>query len=615
MNNFNYRRRKTATVNIGDTPLGSEFPIRVQSMTNTSTNDIEASVEQIMCIANAGAHYVRLTTQGVREVQNLGIIRQQVRQRGCDVPLVADIHFNPRAAMAAAQVTDKVRINPGNFVDPARQFKSLTYTDDEYKAELQRIHDALLPFIALCRKHGTAVRLGVNHGSLSDRIMSRYGNTAPGMVESVMEYLRVFVEQQFMDVVISMKASNVVVMVEAVRRLVAAMDAEDMHFPLHLGVTEAGFGEDGRIKSAVGIGALMSQGLGDTIRVSLSEDPELEVPVANKLVDYIASRENHPNINGHYCKDFDPLMPKRRIGNEIDQFVGGKTPIVISSCPPGEVTGSRRPDFFYSREGALNDSDRFIVPAAIYHGQDNTSPLFSLDNWNNDIDTPVKWLEVPASTPVEKMLFLKDCHNVALIITPDNINVSGCQQALIHALIDEGINCPVILHNCYLDDDSEWLQVKAGADLGAVLLNGMGDGVWLEAPDDDKPNEVVGYAFAILQAARLRTTKTEFISCPSCGRTMFDLQTTVHRVQEATEHLTHLKIGVMGCVVNGPGEMADADYGYVGAAVGKISLYKGKECIEKNIPEAEAIARLIALIKENGDWKEKQEIRYEKSEL
>ena len=585
--------------------MGSDLAIRVQSMTNTSTNDIEASVEQCLRIANAGAHYVRLTTQGVREAKNLGIIRQQLRERGCEVPLVADIHFNPRAALEAAQVTDKVRINPGNFVDPARQFKSLSYTDEEYQAELQRIHDSLVPFIELCRKHGTAVRLGVNHGSLSDRIMSRYGNTAPGMVESVMEYLRVFVEQQFMNVVISMKASNVVVMVEAVRRLVAAMDAEDMHFPLHLGVTEAGFGEDGRIKSAVGIGALLSQGIGDTIRVSLSEDPELEVPVANKLVEYISSREGHPHIEGKYSKNYNPLMPERRIGNNVKGLVGGKSPIVIASCRPEDVTGKRCPDFFYSSTGVQNGINRFIVPTAVYHGEENAYPLFSLDDWDSSIDAPVKWLEVPASTPIEKLLFLKDCDNVALILTPDNINVSGCQQALIHALIDENINCPVVLHNTYIDIDSEWLQVKAGADFGAVLLNGLGDGVWLEAPDYESQNEVIGYAFAILQAARLRTTKTEFISCPSCGRTMFDLQTTVRRVQEATAHLTHLKIGVMGCVVNGPGEMADADYGYVGAAVGKISLYKGKECVEKNIPEADAIPRLIALIKDNGDWIEK----------
>jgi len=571
-------------------------------MTNTSTNDIEASVEQCLRIAQAGAHYVRLTTQGVREAENLGIIRTEVRNHGCQVPLVADIHFNPRAAMAAAQVTDKVRINPGNFVDPARQFKSLSYTDEEYRAELQRIHDALVPFIELCRKHGTAVRLGVNHGSLSDRIMSRYGNTAQGMVESVMEFLRVFVEQNFKDVVISMKASNVVVMVEAVRRVVDAMDHEDMHFPLHLGVTEAGFGEDGRIKSAVGIGALMSQGLGDTIRVSLSEDPELEVPVANKLVEYIASRENHPHITGHFSKNFNPLLPERRISAPIAGMVGGKKPIVIASCNPNEVTGKRKPDFYFSPSGAVNDTDQFIVPASIFNGKNNTTPLFTLDNWDNNIAASIKWVEVPASTTIDKLEFIKNCSNAAIIVKPDNINVSGCEQALIHALVDEGINCPVILYNTYTDSDTEWLQVKAGADMGAVLLNGMGDGIWLDAPNYNNQDQVVGYAFAILQAARLRTTKTEFISCPSCGRTMFDLQTTVRKVQEATSHLTHLKIGVMGCVVNGPGEMADADYGYVGAAVNKISLYKGKQCIEKNIPEEDAIPRLIALIKDNGDW-------------
>ncbi len=375
-----------------------------------------------------------------------------------------------------------------------------------------------------------------------------------------------------------------------------------MHCPLHPGVTEAGFGEDGRIKSAVGIGALLSQGLGDTIRVSLSEDPELEVPVANKLVEYINSREGHPHIDGHYCKGFDPLQPQRRTGKSIADMAGGKKPIVIASCKPSEVTGTRRPDFYFSPIGALNDQDQFIVPATVFSGNQNTYPIFNLDNWNNEVNAPIKWLEVQASTPVEKLLFVKDFDNVVIIIKPDNINVSGCQQALIHTLNDNGINCPVVLHNTYTDDDNEWLQVKAGADMGAVLLNGMGDGLWLDAPNFQSQNDVVGFAFAILQAARLRTTKTEFISCPSCGRTMFDLQTTVHKVQEATAHLTHLKIGVMGCVVNGPGEMADADYGYVGAAVNRISLYKGKECIEKNIPETEAIPHLIALIKENGDW-------------
>ena len=545
MSVFDYKRRPTVTVNVGGTAMGSEWPVRVQTMTNTSTLDVERSAEQCRRCAQAGAHYVRLTAQGVREAESMGMIRNLLRSQGCDIPLIADIHFNPQAAFAAAALVDKVRINPGNFVDPARTFKSLTYTDDEYAAELQKIHDTLLPFIAICREHGTAVRLGVNHGSLSDRIMSRYGNTAAGMVESVMEFLRVFVAEGFHDVVISMKASNVVVMVEAVHRLVVAMDSEDMHFPLHLGVTEAGFGEDGRIKSAVGIGTLMAQGLGDTIRVSLSEDPEQEVPVAQKLVDYITSRAGHEPIAGELCPGYDPVCPPRRATREV---AGHKTPLVIASCEPQEMTGPMKPDF-------LADD----LPLA---------------------DAPL------------------------LVITPDNDNVPGSLLAQLHELERQGNTLPVVACVTYEDTDREWLQVKAAADLGAVMMSGLCDGIWIDAPCYPDQDEVVRMAFAILQACRMRMSKTEFISCPSCGRTMFDLQTTVRRVQEATAHLTHLKIGVMGCIVNGPGEMADADYGYVGAARGRISLYKNKECVEKNIPEDEAIDHLVALIKSCGDWRE-----------
>ena len=349
---MNYKRRTTISVAIGDTPLGSDYPIRVQSMTNTSTNDIEASVAQCRRIADAGADYVRLTAQGVREADNIGEIRSRLRAEGCMVPLVADIHFNPKAAFEAAQKTDKVRINPGNFVDAARTFKKLTYTDEEYRQELQRIHDALVPFIALCREHHTAVRLGVNHGSLSDRIMSRYGDTPAGMVESVMEFLRVFVAENFLNVVISIKASNTVVMVETVRRLVRAMDAEDMHFPLHLGVTEAGDGEDGRIKSAVGIGTLLAEGLGDTIRVSLSEEPEAEIPVARKLVDYITSRAGHKPIAGGFSKGYDPVCPQRRVTNEVAGVMGGRMkPIVIADVAPKALKGKMRPDFFFAADG------------------------------------------------------------------------------------------------------------------------------------------------------------------------------------------------------------------------------------------------------------------------
>ena len=601
---FNYNRRHTLSVNVGQIPMGSEWPIRVQSMTNTATDDVESSAAQCQRIAYAGAEYVRLTAQGVKQANSIGEISKLLRSQDCNIPLIADIHFNPQAALAAAAVCEGVRINPGNFVDPARTFKQLEYSDEEYQAELGRIREALLPFIAVCREHHTAVRLGVNHGSLSDRIMSRYGNTAAGMVESVMEFLRVFVDEGFMDVVISMKASNVAVMVEAVRRLVDAMDREDMHFPLHLGVTEAGFGEDGRIKSAVGIGTLMAEGLGDTIRVSLSEDPELEVPVARKLVDYITARAGHDLIEGEYCEGYDPLCPARRKSVTVDGLIGGTMqPVVIASYRPDEIDGTTvLPDFYYSGDGMIDGMHRFLVPLARWSGERNAYPLLTLGEWERCPATSLRFLQVPASTPVQRLEFLRDRNDTVLVITPVGINIPGSQQALTHALSAHGIHCPIVMRNTYADSSNDWLQVKAGADLGAVLMNRRADGIWLEAPNIHSGIEVVKYAFAVLQAARQRITKTEFISCPGCGRTMFDLQSTVKRVQQATSHLRHLKIGVMGCIVNGPGEMADADYGYVGAAAGRVSLYKGKQCIEMNIPEQDAIDRLLDLIKQNGDW-------------
>ena len=601
---FNYNRRHTLSVNVGQIPMGSEWPIRVQSMTNTATDDVESSAAQCQRIAYAGAEYVRLTAQGVKQANSIGKISKLLRSQDCNIPLIADIHFNPQAALAAAAVCEGVRINPGNFVDPARTFKQLEYSDEEYQAELGRIREALLPFIAVCREHHTAVRLGVNHGSLSDRIMSRYGNTAAGMVESVMEFLRVFVDEGFMDVVISMKASNVAVMVEAVRRLVDAMDREDMHFPLHLGVTEAGFGEDGRIKSAVGIGTLMAEGLGDTIRVSLSEDPELEVPVARKLVDYITARAGHDLIEGEYCEGYDPLCPARRKSVTVDGLIGGTMqPVVIASYRPDEIDGTTvLPDFYYSGDGMIDGMHRFLVPLARWSGERNAYPLLTLGEWEPCPPTSLRFLQVPASTPVQRLEFLRDRNDTVLVITPVGINIPGSQQALTHALSAHGIHCPIVMRNTYADSSNDWLQVKAGADLGAVLMNRRADGIWLEAPNIHSGIEVVKYAFAVLQAARQRITKTEFISCPGCGRTMFDLQSTVKRVQQATSHLRHLKIGVMGCIVNGPGEMADADYGYVGAAAGRVSLYKGKQCIEMNIPEQDAIDRLLDLIKQNGDW-------------
>ena len=452
-----YQRRKTTVVHIGNTPLGGDYPIRVQSMTTTPTDDTAACVAQAKRIIEAGGEYVRLTTQGIREAENLRNIRAALRAEGITTPLVADVHFNPRVADVAAQIVEKVRINPGNYVDTARTFKKLEYTDEEYAAEVAKIRTRLVPFLQICKEHGTAIRIGVNHGSLSDRIMSRYGDTPEGMVESCMEFLRVCVEEKFTDVVLSIKASNTVVMVRTVRLLVQRMESEGMAFPLHLGVTEAGEGEDGRIRSAVGIGALLGEGLGDTIRVSLSEEPEREIPVARKLVDYAA------------------------------------------------------------------------------------------------------------------------------------------ESARVRALAKEEIRDGVLTLR-YDEPLLEDFQLHAAMDAGALLIDGMAHDLVLVNPRMSE-QLIKDTQDAILQAARVRFTRTEYISCPGCGRTLYDLQTTIARIKAATAHLGGgVKIAIMGCIVNGPGEMADADYGYVGAARGKVSLYRGKECVEKNIPEAEAVDKLLRLI-------------------
>lgn len=561
MNDFNYRRRHSSTVQIGNVPLGGDNPIRIQSMTSTSTLDTDASVAQCRRIFDAGADYVRLTAQGVREAHNIGEIRAALHAAGYTKPLVADIHFNPKAAFEAAATTDKVRINPGNFVDAARTFKKLEYTDEEYAAELEKIRRAVVPFIAICREHHTAVRLGVNHGSLSDRIMSRYGDTPAGMVESAMEYLRIFREENFNDVAISIKASNTVIMVETVRRLVEEMDRENMHYPLHLGVTEAGDGEDGRIKSAVGIGTLLAEGIGDTVRVSLSEEPELEIPVARKLVDYITAREGHAPISGCFAKAYNRIAPERRPTNAVGSIGGQNVPVVATALSPADVAAiATKPDFF------LSDVNWKAVDAS------DKSKGFS----NDDV----------------------------LLLTSHHANPVGEIEAFIHRLWDNGCKAPVVVRMSYDDANEEDVQVKAGADFGALLLNGLIDGIVLDAPNLPNNADAVAYSFGILQAARRRTTKTEYISCPSCGRTLYDLQHAVKEIKAATSHLKGLKIGIMGCIVNGPGEMADADYGYVGAAVGKVSLYKGKECVERNVPQDVALTHLIDLIKANGDWTE-----------
>jgi len=581
-------------------------------MTNTNTNDTEASAEQVIRIVEAGADYVRLTAQGVREADNLKNIKEVVRGRGYNTPLIADIHFNPRAAEAAAKVVEKVRINPGNFVDRVKTFETFEYTDEEYAQEIDKIRAKLVPLLDICKEHKTAIRIGVNHGSLSDRIMSRYGDTPEGMVESCMEFLHICLEEGFKDIAISMKTSNTVVMSKAVRLLIARMEKEGLNFPLHLGVTEAGDGEDGRIKSAVGIGSLLSDGIGDTIRVSLSEDPEYEVPVARKLIAYIKQKENHPEIVAEASDKFSPFSTDRRETYVVGNIGGDSVPVVISDRSQGnfELNSHFLPDYLYVGKELPAAAPR-AIPSIIdlegWKGERNTYPLFDKSNWNkiNETDSAIKFLRLSYPELDKDILaLLKNDKSIVVIVSTDHINGVGEQRAFIHTLMNNDCDTPVVLNRHYTENESEDIQIKAAADFGTLYLDGFGNGIMLQNEGTIPLKNIDAYMFGILQASRVRTSKTEYISCPSCGRTLFDLQTTVALVKGATSHLKHLKIGVMGCIVNGPGEMADADYGYVGAEKGKISLYKKKNLIEKNISSAEAVERLVQLIKENGDWVE-----------
>ncbi|RGM49878.1 MULTISPECIES: 4-hydroxy-3-methylbut-2-en-1-yl diphosphate synthase [Bacteroides] len=619
MDIFNYSRRETSEVNIGATPMGGSNPIRIQSMTNTFTQDTDACVAQVKRIVDAGGEYVRLTTQGIKEAENLKNINAALRQDGYMAPLVADVHFNPKVADVAAHYAEKVRINPGNYVDAARTFKHLEYSDEEYAQELQKIRDRFIPFLNICKENHTAIRIGVNHGSLSDRIMSRYGDTPEGMVESCMEFLRICVAENFTDVVISIKASNTVVMVKTVRLLADIMEKEGMHFPLHLGVTEAGDGEDGRIKSALGIGALLADGLGDTIRVSLSEAPEAEIPVARKLVDYIAQRHDHPYLPGAVAPEFNYLSPTRRKTVAVHNIGREHLPVVIAARLDGtmEFDPQFMPDYVYVghqlTEQPIEDM-QYIVDANIWEGKVNTWPAFSSEQlpFISGCNASLKFLFITyMGLNDEAIACLKFHPEVVLISQSNHPNRLGEQRALVHQLMNEGLKNPVIFFQHYTENEAENLQIKAAADMGALIFDGVCDGIFLFNQGSKKGDKMISdkvvdaTAFGILQAGRIRTSKTEYISCPGCGRTLYDLESTIARIKAATSHLKGLKIGIMGCIVNGPGEMADADYGYVGAGRGKISLYKKKECIEKNIPEDEAVEKLIELIKANGDYTEK----------
>lgn len=623
MDLFNYKRRETTQTNIGATPLGGENPIRVQSMTTTDTNDTEGSVAQAERIINAGGEYVRLTTQGVREAENLKNINAALRTAGYDTPIVADVHFNPRVADVAALYAEKVRVNPGNYVDPARTFKHLEYTDEEYAEELKRIESRFVPFLNICRENHTAVRIGVNHGSLSDRIMSRYGDTPEGIVESCMEFLRICRRENFNDVVISIKASNTVVMVRSVRLLVSEMEREGMNYPLHLGVTEAGEGEDGRIKSAVGIGALLSDGIGDTIRVSLSEEPEAEIPVARHLVEYIGKRAGHMTIPGVQSPAFDYLRPERRKTRAVGNIGGDNVPVVIGTESSGNDEGVKAvdndsaitPDYIYvggNIPANPVEGQKYIVDfntLATYAGNkssvgeagNNFFPIFphTAMPFIGSIKADIKFLVLQYGVPADEYTACLKAHpEVVVVCISRHQNRVGEMRAMVHEMMCAGIDNPVIFCQAYSHSKEEKsdFQLEAATDMSALLIDGLTDGVWLMNNGDLSTDDVSQTAFGILQAARLRTTRTEYISCPGCGRTLYDLRSTIARIKEATKGMTGLKIGIMGCIVNGPGEMADADYGYVGAGRGKISLYRRKECVEKNIPEDEAVERLLSLI-------------------
>ncbi|MDD6518095.1 MAG: 4-hydroxy-3-methylbut-2-en-1-yl diphosphate synthase [Prevotella sp.] len=622
MDLFNYHRRETSVVHIGALDMGGDNPIRIQSMTTTDTNDTEACVAQAERIIKAGGELVRLTTQGKREAENLKNINAGIRADGFSTPLVADVHFNPNVADVAALYAEKVRINPGNYVDPARRFIKHEYTDAEYAEELQKIEDRFVPFLNICKEHHTAIRIGVNHGSLSDRIRNRYGDTPEGIVESCMEFLRICKKQHFDNVVISIKSSNTVVMVRSVRLLVDTMNKEDMHYPLHLGVTEAGEGEDGRIKSAVGIGALLADGIGDTIRVSLTEEPEAEIPVARHLVDYIGRKAGHVLIPGEAYSGFDWLHPDRRTTTPVDLVGGKQAPIVITSLKDGDSINATvaKSDYIYVGSKLpkhILPAQRYIVDYQLYAQMQQDGKLVD-GQWSGAEWAPifpvvampfvgmlkakVKFLVLQFGTPSEEYLAcLKANPNVVVVCTSNHQNRLGSQRALVHEMMTAGLNNPVVFAQMYKLNDKEEFQLEAAADMSALMMDGLTDGVWLLNEGNIATADLTDTAFAILQAGRLRTTKTEYISCPGCGRTLYDLRDTIKVIHEATKDMKGLKIGIMGCIVNGPGEMADADYGYVGAGPGKISLYRGKECVEHGIPESEAVEHLLRLINEDRE--------------
>ena len=628
-----YKRRKSRVVYIGGVPLGADYPIRLQSMTTTDSMDTKATVEQSIRMIEAGCEYVRITAPSIKEAQNLAEIKKELRKQGYTTPLIADIHFTPNAALEAARIVEKVRINPGNFAD-RKKFQEIEYTDQSYNDELERIHHRFSPLVKVCKEEGCALRIGSNHGSLSDRILGRYGDTPLGMVESAMEFIRICENYNYHEIILSMKSSNTRVMVQAYRLLVNKMHAEGMNYPLHLGVTEAGEGEDGRIKSAVGIGTLLEDGLGDTIRVSLTEEPEFEIPVAKELVKRYETRSGHASINDIYKNPLYPYEYRKRESRQVMNIGGDNVSrVMVDLSLENEITrdtlnrlgysyfeaddkwgiGDFACDYIFINKMKID----FELPGtlgviqaySVWKDEKNTD-IYPFLDVNQYLDNPhlhPKLNFIYATLPdlsADLFTLLKNDTTAVLLIDTYNEHGMAEQRRLFIELMSENCQVPVIIGRAYSDLSTENLQLYSAIDLGALLVDGLGDGVFIAAENCGSLEQVNQAAFGILQASRTRISKTEYISCPSCGRTLFDLQETTALVRNRTSHLKGIKIGIMGCIVNGPGEMADADYGYVGTGVGKISLYCGQNVVQANLPMEEAVDALIDLMKEDGVWVE-----------
>jgi len=642
-----YQRRTTIPVEVGHVFIGSDFPIRIQSMTTVDTMDTQGSIDQSIRMIDAGCEIVRITAPSVKEAQNLENIRKGLRTRGYQTPLVADIHFTPNAAELAARIVEKVRINPGNYADKKR-FEVIDYTDASYQSELERIRDKFLPLVKICKEYGTAMRIGTNHGSLSDRILSRYGDTPLGMVESALEFLRICEDENYYNIVLSMKSSNTQVMVEAYRLLSKKLEkGEFKAYPLHLGVTEAGEGEDGRIKSAVGIGTLLEDGLGDTIRVSLTEDPELEIPVAQEMVRRLQNRSSksypiHPwkGKTDSFDSPIHPFYYERRHSNEVLNFGGKQVPRVIadfSSVSDLSMDDLKSIGHFYLPEPdkwAMNDlgadyiftGDQnipFMLPNGLRQIQSSSVwlthqintiyPQFTWDEWcgSTSKHPNINFIKINAASligDVNMLDNLKIEKQVVIILHSSNEHKMPEIRRAFFDLIHHSILSPVIIQLDYKDVSDEQLQIYSPTDAGALLVDGLGDGIMISTSGLKNSFALRNStSFGTLQASRVRISKTEYISCPSCGRTLFDLQETTAKIRQVTDHLKGIKIGIMGCIVNGPGEMADADYGYVGTGKDKIALYKGQNVIKKSVPAHLAVDELIQLIKDHGDWKDAPE--------